>query len=134
MVDFVKNLPRDVQLHIIKFLDLESRRALNIYSKLKIPEDIIIKLQSIPKIIKEPSLIMDDDYITNIFLGNRKIKLNDNIFNLSIYNMQILDCLPTKIVMHVNNETCTIERYIKDSSLDHYEMNNIAGPRFLPIF
>lgn len=48
--EIISNLPRDIKFHIIKFLDIESRRILNIYSKLKIPSLFINKLNSIPRI------------------------------------------------------------------------------------
>jgi hypothetical protein len=38
------NLPRDLQLHVVRLLDIDSRRALGIYSKLRIPTNLENKI------------------------------------------------------------------------------------------
>jgi len=39
--------PRDVELQVIKKLDIDTRRSLNVYTKLKIPEAIREELQRV---------------------------------------------------------------------------------------
>lgn len=124
MIEFFDKLPREIKLHIIKFLDIDSRRALKVYSTLNIPKNLRKKLENIPKINKESSLF-HDYYISSIHLGNRSILLNNNVLNLSIYNLQILDFLPTKVIIHLNSETSRIESYKKKRpSLEEYDLIN----------
>lgn len=50
LAQLVSNMPRELQMRIIKHMDIDSRRALGIYTKLSIPSDLIRKLNAIPKI------------------------------------------------------------------------------------
>ena len=62
------NLPRDVQLKIIRKMDIDTRRSLGIYNKLRIANTHIRALQ---KWIPHPSLKVFEDQIT-ISLGKTK--------------------------------------------------------------
>lgn len=80
-----KELPPEIINKIISFLDIDTRRSLGIYTKLKIPEDIKNKLESIPKIT---DITIDNNpyyYICYIILKNKykivKSEIIDGIIN-----------------------------------------------------
>jgi hypothetical protein len=49
---WVHQLPQDIQMLIISHLDIDSRRALGVYGKLLVTEDLKAKLGNLPKIQK----------------------------------------------------------------------------------
>jgi len=61
-------LPRELQLAIIKKMDIDTRRKIGIYTKLKIPEYILSRLNNIPKISSNNNSL----YIVKLHLTNEK--------------------------------------------------------------
>jgi hypothetical protein len=64
-------LPRDIQLNVIRKMDIDTRRALNIYTKLNIPDNIKKLLNKIPKIITvnfNIDLIRSYVFLTNHYM------------------------------------------------------------------
>lgn len=56
----MKELPRDVVLKIASYMDIDTRRALGIYTKLHVPDEIKSKLEAV---IPHPTrLIFDPNY------------------------------------------------------------------------
>ena len=52
-LSWVKNLPRDIQLHIISFLDIDLRRALGVFNRINASHitDFALQYNKIPKIM-----------------------------------------------------------------------------------
>ena len=63
-------LPRELQLAIIKKMDIDTRRKIGIYTytKLKIPQYILSRLNNIPKISSNNNSL----YIVKLHLTNEK--------------------------------------------------------------
>lgn len=66
------DLPRDIEMNIISKLDIDSRRALGIYTRLKIPKDIKDKLE---KTIPSPHRFICSVY-SRISLGTFDLEKN----------------------------------------------------------
>lgn len=58
-------LPRDVELKITSYMDIDTRRVLGIYSKLRIPDEIKSKLEAV---IPHPTRLIFDVY-SRVSLG-----------------------------------------------------------------
>lgn len=80
MEKFIQELPKDVIMRIICFLDIDSRRALNIYTKIKIPQNIVKRIENKLQI---PDVFYNDRFRFNSF--SAKIDLN----NIYIIRKQI---------------------------------------------
>jgi len=101
-----KLLPRDIQYKIISYLDIDSRRKINIYTKLKIPKEIKDKLNNrrLPIKILTP-------YCTNIVVSINKLLIfilidnNDNIikYNYCFFNLVDNTIILTSIYEYKDN-------------------------------
>jgi len=88
------DLPRDVELQIIRKLDIDSRRALGIYTKLSVPDHIKTKLMQVmpPHLDQNGFLILGANmrrskhgYSRPIYrIGVRVDKWCDNSFNMLV--------------------------------------------------
>lgn len=67
-VSWVKELPRDIQLHIISFLDIDSRILLGVYNRISSSQiaDFASQYAKIPKIVHAK---FDDNYEACVDLG-----------------------------------------------------------------
>lgn len=64
-MQFLTELPRELQYNIARKLDIDSRRALGIYTKLKVPDVIV-------------------DKINKLILNRPKTKRNNIVLDLSV--------------------------------------------------
>lgn len=71
------DFPKDILFNIIRKMDIDTRRCLNIYTKLTPPKELIDKLKLIPKIT------IDDD--TAYVFINKKYKIIKKINGFLIF-------------------------------------------------
>lgn len=74
--DLLQNLPKECILKIISYLDIDSRRALNIYTKIKIPKMISNKISNIIK-IPNTYLHNDSTYASYIVLNSLYVIIHE---------------------------------------------------------
>jgi len=95
----MNDLPRECILKIISYLDIDSRRALNIYTKMKIPKVIV---DNINNIIKIPNTYMHNDN-TNVFfilLGSTYVIIHEYNTSLNLIEYYLEYNRTTKCVFH----------------------------------
>ncbi len=88
-------LPRDVVLKIISYLDIDTRRSLGIYSKLRIPDRIKSKLETV---IPHPNRLIFKVY-SRVSLGpiknNKYMYVIHSDFGLLKFDLH-MDCVYSK--------------------------------------
>lgn len=91
--------PRDVHNRIVSKLDIDTRRSLDIYVKLKVPQELQRKITKCFRPIREYSSIDDDDYPFTAYVIEivfRPVRTRYHIYQISheifendvIYNMR----------------------------------------------
>lgn len=114
----IKNMPTEIQYKIIRYLDIDTRRILGLYTKLKIPESIVNTINAIPKINVMPMR-------SAVFLGNEKSinlsPLDDLQITLPLYQLNFIEFSEQNYIIHRNDE---LER------IDFYNYNTIQYPSF----
>lgn len=111
----MESIPREVIVrHLLKYLDIDSRRALNVYSRLDIPSYFNEMISNIPK----PLEVNYNKYI--LTLGNIYI------IDKQIYNYIETRYPPTRITYHPDKEnpiyfSTSDDDYFGDASETHMQ-------------
>jgi hypothetical protein len=85
------DLPIQIQNKIIRLLDIDTRRKLGIYVKLKIPNNLASKLSNIEK-IKKFETIFEINFIVCVYPYIIKHIMNTNKYIYCIYNIESTYC------------------------------------------
>lgn len=110
----VYNLPWKIQKRIIKFLDIESRMALNIYSKMVIPKNIIDNINNIK--LPEIKVYLEND-------NNKHIEITKNLIKNQYDNTKYK--IETEIIYFNKIKSdyyCEFRVYYKDKNKFSYQM------------
>lgn len=122
----VKSLPIELQYKIISFLDIDTRRILGLYTKLKVPQELKNKLENLPKIQSYNSY---DGYVC---LGNiRNVMYRNTIIEKYKYKLYAFtwydDITHIKVVVERNDDINALVFY--DSSFNYI---NTFNKNFVP--
>lgn len=97
-------LPRDIQKIIIRYLDIDTRRALNIYTKLKVPLYIQESISN---------CMIISSSLTNILKKSISIKMNNvdnDLLNIIIDNAVETHKTSNKKILYIAYSLATIEK------------------------
>jgi hypothetical protein len=82
----IPELPREIQYMIIRKLDIDTRRSLGIFTKLRIPEMLQKKLKEMPKILQ----LNENVYVNLPFSQNKMYQLVRYIVETIILDFRII--------------------------------------------